>query len=29
MGEENKKREEKGMSKRKTRVLVVGIPNVG
>ena len=29
MSEENKKREEKGMSKRKTRVLVVGIPNVG
>ena len=29
MEEENKKRIEKGMSKRKTRVLVVGIPNVG
>ena len=29
MEEENKKRLEKGMSKRKTRVLVVGIPNVG
>lgn len=29
MSDENKKREEKGMSKRKTRVLVVGIPNVG
>jgi len=29
MKEENKKREEKGMTKRKTRVLVVGIPNVG
>lgn len=29
MEEENKKRQEKGMSKRKTRVLVVGIPNVG
>ena len=29
MSEENKKRQEKGMSKRKTRVLVVGIPNVG
>lgn len=29
MSDENKKREEKGLSKRKTRVLVVGIPNVG
>ncbi len=29
MEEENKKRIEKGMTKRKTRVLVVGIPNVG
>ena len=29
MEEENQKRIEKGMSKRKTRVLVVGIPNVG
>ena len=29
MKEENDKRIEKGMSKRKTRVLVVGIPNVG
>ncbi len=29
MDEENKKRIEKGMTKRKTRVLVVGIPNVG
>ena len=29
MEEENNKRLEKGMSKRKTRVLVVGIPNVG
>lgn len=29
MEEENKKRIEKGMVKRKTRVLVVGIPNVG
>jgi ribosome biogenesis GTPase A len=29
MEEENKKRLEKGMTKRKTRVLVVGIPNVG
>ena len=29
MEEENKKRLEKGMNKRKTRVLVVGIPNVG
>ena len=29
MEEENNKREEKGMSKRKTRALVVGIPNVG
>ena len=29
MEEENRKRLEKGMSKRKTRVLVVGIPNVG
>ena len=29
MKEENQKRIEKGMSKRKTRVLVVGIPNVG
>ena len=29
MKEENNKRLEKGMSKRKTRVLVVGIPNVG
>ena len=29
MEEETKKRLEKGMSKRKTRVLVVGIPNVG
>ena len=29
MHEENKKRMEKGMKKRKTRVLVVGIPNVG
>ena len=29
MEEENNKRFEKGMSKRKTRVLVVGIPNVG
>ena len=29
MEEENQKRLEKGMTKRKTRVLVVGIPNVG
>ena len=29
MEEENNKRLEKGMTKRKTRVLVVGIPNVG
>jgi ribosome biogenesis GTPase A len=29
MEEENKKRIDKGMTKRKTRVLVVGIPNVG
>ena len=29
MEEEHKKRIEKGMTKRKTRVLVVGIPNVG
>ena len=29
MNEYNQKREEKGMVKRKTRVLVVGIPNVG
>ena len=29
MEEENKKRIEKGLQKRKTRVLVVGIPNVG
>ncbi len=29
MEEENKKRINKGMTKRKTRVLVVGIPNVG
>ncbi len=29
MKEHNKKREEKGMKKRKTRVLVIGIPNVG
>ncbi len=29
MEEENKKRLEKGMSKRKIRVLIVGIPNVG
>ena len=29
MNEFNQKREEKGMVKRKTRVLVVGIPNVG
>ena len=29
MEEENQKRLEKGMSKRKTRALVVGIPNVG
>lgn len=29
MEEENAKRESKGMTKRKTRVLVVGIPNVG
>ena len=29
MEEENNKRIEKGMTKRKTRVLVVGIPNVG
>lgn len=29
MTEENKKRQEKGMMARKTRVLVVGIPNVG
>ena len=29
MEEENKKRLDKGMSKRKIRVLVVGIPNVG
>jgi len=29
MEEENQKRIEKGMTKRKTRVLVVGIPNVG
>ncbi len=29
MEEENKKRISKGMTKRKTRVLVVGIPNVG
>ena len=29
MEEENSKRLEKGMTKRKTRVLVVGIPNVG
>ena len=29
MEEENKKRIEKGMTKRKTRVLVVGIPNAG
>lgn len=29
MEDENKKRENKGMSRRKTRVLVVGIPNVG
>ena len=29
MEDENKKRMEKGMTKRKTRVLVVGIPNVG
>ena len=29
MEEENQKRKEKGMTKRKTRVLVVGIPNVG
>ena len=29
MEEENKKRIQKGMTKRKTRVLVVGIPNVG
>lgn len=29
MTEENQKRQNKGLSKRKTRVLVVGIPNVG
>jgi len=29
MKEHNEKRENKGMSKRKTRVLIVGIPNVG
>lgn len=29
MEENNKKRQEKGMIKRKTRVLIIGIPNVG
>ncbi len=29
MSEENQKRQSRGMAKRKTRVLVVGIPNVG